>query len=332
MMAIPVGSVTIFKNFSPMDYRLLDEKILHPVSDVVQHNNKTIVACYDGSLRAYSGNTLLSTAYLPTPITRMCSYFENVLAISMTSGLLYVFDSNLVLIDVIGKFPKPNIIFKAGQKVVILCYSGLAYLLQEKTMPLSESKGFQEKTYSIGDVEAFLVQPHVFEVLGMREHPKTPTSGTYYNGKVAISFENTLVITDEELKESYSKEFGSCINSVSFYDGGVLVGLISGKIHCENFCDPSESFVFNSHVDSKPDKKTFFPNTQLLYGKHLYSSGADGRIIKWDLENKKQVSTIFQGKSCVRKFVPSGSRMLILLDDIFEMESPSKLVYATFEM
>lgn len=315
-----------------MDYRLLDERMLDPVSDVVLHNNRTIVACYDGSLKVYSGSTLLSTVCLPTPITRICSYFESVLAISMTGGLLYVFDSNLALIDVIGKFPEPSVIFKAGQRVAVLCYNKLVYLLREKAAPSSESEKFQRRTYSIEDVKAFLIQPHSFEVLGAKEHSKIPTSGTYSDGRIAISFENTLVITNEELKETYSKDFSCCINSVSFYDDGILVGLINGKIHCENFSDPSESFVFNSHVDSKPGKKTFFPNTQLLYRKHLYSSGADGRIIKWDLENKRQVSTIFEGKSCVRKFVPSGNRMLVLLDDVFEIESPSKLAYITFEI
>lgn len=308
----------------------MDESLSHPVADILLHNGKIIVACYDGSLRVYSGSSCLSTIHLPTPITRMCTYFESVLAISMASGLLYVLDSSLALVDVIGGFPEPTVVFKAGQNVVVLCYSQRIYLLKEK-MPLLESKSLEKKVYSVEDVQMLSARPHSFEVLKVCEHHKVPTSGTYSDGKIAISFENVLAITDEELNVAYTKEFNCCIDSISFYDDGVLVGLINGKINCENFSDSGESFVFNSHVESRPGKKVFFPNTHLLYKKHLYSSGADGRIIRWDLENKKQVSVVFHGRTPVRKFVLSEDRVLVLLDDILESKSPSRVAYIPLE-
>lgn len=310
-----------------MEYRLLDENMPYPVADVLQHNSKTIVAYYDGSIKIYLGSSCLSTIHVPSPVTKMCTYFEKVLAISMTSGLLYVLDSNLALVSVIGRFPEPTTVFKAGQNVIILCHGRLVYLLKEKEMPSLGCGIPAKKIYSAEDVRMLSIQPRSFEIVKVCEHHKIPTSGTYSKGRIAIAFENVLVITDEELKEMYSKEFGCCISSISFYDGGILVGLINGKISCENLSDPGESFVFNSHVDSKPGKKTFFPSTHLFYEKHLYSSGADGKIIKWDIENKKQISTVFHGKASVRKFVLSEDRMIVLLDDIFENESLGRIAY-----
>jgi len=309
-----------------MNHREWDENITQPISDVLYHNNKTAVACYDKSVRFYSGNILVSAFTLPTPVTKMYSYYQYIIATSMSAGLLYIIDNEHRVVDVIDGLHEPNLLVMASKGFLVSCLGACLQYFQEVKGANSLEDGAFKELYTMDDICMLAENPHLFQQVKTIETSKVVTCGISNSSEILIAYESLLVAYNQELEETFSKDFCSCINSIVFFDSGILVGLLNGKIYCENLQESDESFVFNSHYDILPEKKVLFPVTQLVFDQFLFSSGAEGKIYKWNLKNKRKVSTLFSNQNYVRKFVFSNNKLLILVDDLIKNEGSSKLL------
>lgn len=286
------------------------------VSDIQIYENNLIVSSYDNILRIYDKNTLEKSVKLPTPITKMCTFENYLFAISSTAGILYIFNKNYDLIDVISGYKNANIIFVFEDSIFITTLNKKCFkLLKTENNQNFISENECKMEYDVNDINILLNQPKLFASLKITDFEKIPTCYAYTDNKIAFGVENILKIYDVNFNETFTKIFDCCINCLTFYENGILVGFNDGKIHCENFFDSDETFIFNAHFDSYDNKKIYYPITSLFYDKFVFSSGGNGKIIKWDLKNKKQISKILDCEEYIRKFIINKNIIVVLMDD-----------------
>lgn len=293
------------------------DEIKEVVSDICNYGNDLLVSTYERKLKLYAENVLKHTLDLPFAITKLCHFKDKVLGISYTRGILLVLDSQFRIIDAIRGFEKAVIINSCKDKVIIATAN-------KELFVLSEMEVFEEK---IGqELHELLSGNHIFSLDLKKPIEKLPTALACDEEQIALCMENKLLKLDLEFNELFSKEYSCCINTVVFFGKGIALGLINGKIHFE---DLDDSFAFNSHVISKDATQTLFPVTQLCSTATLVSSGYDGRVISWDMQKKKQVNTLLEVKTAIRKTVVVQNGLYCLLEEDPLLPSGNSLVYTS---
>lgn len=281
-----------------MNQALLDDKILYPIADFCSLKNKIVTSSYDSKLRVYSNNSLEKAIDTSCPFTKISIFDDKIIGISYNMGSLTIFDSKLNVISEMNGFDKPCMLFSFGKYVLIGSNNKTVTILVE-----NPDFGISSSCY--------------FTIYNEIQKQQSPTFICAFGDLLAISFENTVSIFNECLEEIYTKDYTVCISSLNFYSPHVLlIGFLNGKIQVENIKNSEESFLFNSHFSSTDEKKVMFPVTHLQNSNEfVFSSGYEGKILKWDLEHKKMLTCILDCKKFIRKFIMIDTHIYILVED-----------------
>lgn len=277
---------------------VLDKDISFPIADFSVFKNKVIVSSYDSILRVYNSNVHECSIPVHCTYTKLCEFNSNLLCISYSTGVLSVFDSEMNNVCNMKGFKNPNIIHTFGKYVLIATRNEEVFVLQENSEFVKNQTSF-------------------FTIVNVIQRQKMPTFISSFKNLLAISFENTLCLFNENLEEIFTKSYSATISSIDFYSEFViLLGLQNGKIQIENIEDSDESFLFNSHFICSSDQKVLYPVTHLTnFNNFILSSGYEGKLIKWDLEQKRMVASILDCKKFIRKFVILEKSLYVLIED-----------------
>lgn len=274
-------------------------------ADICIFNNKPVISTYKATLETFNG----VAATLPFPLTKLCTAGEHLLGISHTYGVLLVLDSEFRTVGKLEGLNQPLFIASEGGRTAI-CLS------REVLIYDNECK----------DTESKFI-PIIGKCIKKIKLDTGITGISLTRDKICIGDDKMVLIFEfsdnSELHEIFRKEFSVCINAVSMKENRIAVGLINGKIHYLDVLNTEEGFVFNSHrriLNTKEgvNKNIAYlncPVTQLELGEFLISSGYDGKILKWDLNSKRQVGVLLESEGYVRKFVGFENEMYSLVEN-----------------
>lgn len=277
------------------------------ISDICTFKGRLVASTYQNTLNVFEEAELKHTVDLPVALTKICQFKDKILGISHSQGLLIVLNYTLTIVDIISGLGRPTFIYTNNDIVVIFTLDSEMLVLKEKEC----KDGAKESP---------------FEMILRRKTPKVPTALCFSQDRICIGLENTLSVLDNELNEILSKDYSCCINSMVFCKNNVIVGLVNGKIHFEDIQKFEESFAFNSHSSNNDGARIFYPVTQVYFDDVLFSSGYDGKVIKWDILNKKQISVIVDTSKFIRKFELCKNCLYCLIE-----EDPSEALGGTFK-
>lgn len=276
----------------------LDKTLTFPIADFCTLNNRIVVSSYDSMLRVYSLDVLEASIPAPCVYTKLCECDSRLLGISYTTGILSVFDSNMNNLCNMSGFTQPTILMCFGQYVIIGTRNKEIVVLKENSEFLENQTSF-------------------FNIVQRIDKCKTPTSISSNQNYLAIAFENTLSLFNIHFDEIFTKSYSDCISAIEFFSETTLaIGFQNGKVQIECIKDPEESFLFNSHFLCSASQKILFPVTYIkTFGTKLFSSGYEGKVIKWDLEQKRMLSTVIDFKKFIRKFLVNENTLYTLVED-----------------
>lgn len=254
------------------------------VADICLFNSKITVSTYNATVETQDR----APALLPFPLTKICQLKDFLLGISYTNGVLVVLDEHFGVVETHEGLEQPLFIASNGERAAVATTQGVVIYEPQGTgvVPLQIQIG----TGSL------------------------PTALDFTRDKLCICHGCILSILDCDFKEIYRKEFTACINTVSLNGDRVAVGLIDGRIHYEDVQRPDEAFTFNSHMRVTGTSRLHCPVMHVELGETLLSGGYDGRVIKWDVDGKKQVLVPFECEGFVRKFVAQGNELYSVVE------------------
>lgn len=256
------------------------------ISDICIYNSYLIASTYKNTLKVYDCSILKEIIKIPVSFTKISQFKEYLLGISYTNDSLYIIKEENLVFKILNKevkISKPTYICSNDELVVI----------------------------GTLNCEVLVLKDTEFNINSIIKTKKIPTALFLEGTKICIATENEIQVIDYDNSEMiFSKEYSCCINSVSMKDNKLAVGLTSGKIYFEDLKVPEESFGFNSHVSH--------PVSQVILEKYLISSGYDGKIVLWDVNSKRLISTIVENEKFIRKFLIRGDYIDYLIDDGLE--------------
>ncbi|ELA41425.1 uncharacterized protein VICG_01530 [Vittaforma corneae ATCC 50505] len=273
---------------------LFQDKIA--ISDICTFQDKLIVSTYQNTLKVFEEAELKHTVDLPVSLTKICQFRDKLLGISYSQGLLVILNSMFTIISIIPGFKQPTFIYSNNKIVIITTLDSEILILKEKK--------YQSN-----------IEEHLFEVALRKKTQKVSTALCFLQERICLGFESTLSVFDNKLNEVLTKDYSCCINSIASCANNLVIGLINGKIHFEDIQNFEESFAFNSHILNGKNTRIFYPVTQVYFDTFLLSSGYDGKVIKWDIANKKQTSIIIDTNKFVRKFEICRNYLYCLIED-----------------
>lgn len=331
-----------------MDIKILDTAIESPITDIIEYKKMVLVASYDKYIRVYRKLELIHSIIIPEPIHKMTIH-ANYIILGAISGNIFIMDSQYRIIDTIKTIPNISCIASYAEGVLIGSWNTLVAILKPKQHQqtyLSENKeNKQETTVSDSMNDSYLNNRQTYTnenkaqanenpnyvVDCIRTTKKAVSAISVQGDRFAIACENFVGIYDLEFNKIFHKEVDFNINSLLLRTEDLIIGLINGKIYREDLLDKNMSFAFNAHVEMKPNERIYHSVNQLIFGDHLYSAGSDGKIIKWDIERKKQLNTKYEGPNSIKKFIMTQDGMYIIVDDILDKDDVNKLFYIDFE-
>lgn len=281
-----------------------------PISDICCFNRYIVVATYENTMKIIKETQVVKEIKLPLSLTKICAFDDELLlGISFTEGILVILNTAFEIVDTIPGLRNAHMLSSSDGKVFVGTTDNTIMILQRNKARDSS---------------------HMFDLISVKKTSKTLTA--IYSDKTgtALAFENSLVLLDSNMREIYSKEFTSNINSMCFSGESLVVGTIGGRIHYENIRDFEESFVFNSHAKSQNTVKVNFPVTGVYLDatpdeaqnengqKHseLISAGYDGRLARWDLASRRLIDSIENlGERFIRKIVVENGKAYCLIEN-----------------
>lgn len=300
-------------------------------SDFIFFNGDLVISYTNGSIKVYSEHNLHKSIILPTSITKMCQFKNFLFCTSFSSGFLYIFNKEYSLIDVLPDFKKTTFIFSFGEAVYLITLDKRFIQIVKEENNIQQMIDIQYKTqYSLSEILSFCKSKHIFKSIEKDGYSQIVTCYCQSDNELALGLDNVLNIYDSNLINIFSNTYECTISSLSFFDQGILVGLNNGKIHCENRIFTKESFIFHAQYDVDGNKKVLYPVTNMFYNKYLFTSGGNGKIIKWDLKKKSQMSTVLDNSIFVRKFLIFNDVITVMLDDPLN-GYPSKILYSAIK-
>lgn len=276
-------------------------------ADIAIFHGRSVLSNYDKSIDIYRNGIKETNLSLPIPVSKIISHGNYLAGICYTSGLVLVFNKEIQLVQVV-EIPNPLALVSCGEFLVVGNKDSLIKLkVTERNHNVNPKV---ELTHE--DIHRMISKP---EILVQIPACGSPTAMDYSNGRTLVGMGNIFKVYDSDLTELYSKEVSSCITAATFFPDGVLIGMLDGKVLCQNLTYEVESFIFNAHVITKEDTKIFYPVTGIMYDGNMISSGGDGRILKWDLSKKTSMGSVFDGGRYIRAFRKMDRSILILEDD-----------------
>lgn len=311
----------------------LDNTATEPVTDIIVHKCRVVASFYDKSVRLYADNKIEGRVFLPDAIHKLCSHGDSIVCGSAT-GVVYILGPDLALLDSFSLFPgicciKP--IRPEGDTLFIGSWDSMAAIVVrneacgrcEENRPNDVGDG--HKSTKMGDGRP------AYSIKFIKKTRQRISSADCGDGRIAIAFENALVVYDASFNSIFTKAVPCCINTAVLARSGIFLGLINGRILYEDFKDPDESFMFNAHAEMKEDEKILHSVNEICYDGLLYSAGSNGKIIKWDVQNKKCMATLFSAEKSVKKFICTEKFLYAIVESVIrdeaEEESISKAVY-----
>lgn len=288
-------------------------KQLDAISDICTFQDSLLVATYNRTLEVYKGTDLQNETTLPFSLTKICPFKENILGISRAHGLLVVLNQSLEVIHAVTGLGGISMIHTNGELVVLGTFDGEIIILRQGD--LHNSNSTRNNTNTTSNNTNTTSNINKLKIYNRKHFFTQITTLSSSSHGIAVGFQATLTLFDEQFNELFSKNYHGNISAITFCKDGLILGLINGKIHFEQFPNGEESFAFNSHASVEGDTKILYPVTQVEFDDFLFSSGYDGRVIKWDLARKRHVSTVASVDGFVRKFLISAGQMYCLVEE-----------------
>lgn len=308
----------LFKQWQklPMAEHLLDRTASAPVLTLCRlQSGDLLVSYYDSTIRLYRDNSLCRTVSLPQPIHHILFHDQSVLLFAL-SGTVYVSDEHL---NVLYSFDTVD-----GVSSVVLFADEIIL-------------GSWNRALAVVGYEPDAGKYVLRRVMVTRNRI---TAMACDMSRIAIGCENILLVYDRHFSVLFEKRLAANINTISMADGGVFLGLISGRIHYEPLpSGPSdgalgtdsaadEAFIFNAHVESAAASKVFHSvNSLVLRGRFLYSAGSDGKVLQWNIRDKMLSAVVHSCQVNIREFFLIGGFLYVIAEDILQQSALSLVLY-----
>lgn len=299
------------------------ENIKLPIADICVFNGHVVASMYNRSMKIFKDAQITKEIVLPSTLTKIHAFDNQILlGISFTEGTLTVLNIEFEIVDVIHGFKNAHILSSLGDKVFVGTTDNKMMILQRNGT-----------AYSRTNIDTNIENKHMFDLISIKKSSKVLTAMCPGEKVIALGFESTLALFNLDMKEIFTKELMSCINSICFCGANLIVGTVDGKIHYENVYVFEESFIFNSHFKSQGATKVHFPVTCVYLDNgdmmqdeflnddkqpndELISVGYDGKLAKWDLKNRKLIDSVANfGELFLRKMVVENEKVYCLIEN-----------------
>lgn len=223
-------------------------------------------------------------------------------------------------------------------------YEDYIYNLEENTVDEKEYESPNENTKRIYNIRVLNTIDNFekkFMIKNMKRKYKVEliiptrkmvTSLTSYGDLIAVACEDMIGIYDLEFLSKWNRVMECIINTVIISGEDIYMGLINGKICYDNINGKKDRYSFNAHYVVNESEKIFHSVNYICYNKYLYSSGTDGKIIGWDLVNKKQCHFKYEAPFSIKKFIIDNEYVYILTEELGYRKAMCKLSYQNIEM
>jgi len=298
-----------------MKTELLDPEMTGPVADAVLDNSNVFVAFFSNHIRCYTAkqHILMKSRNIPHNPTALLIH-NQLLHCGTIQGVHYVLDMELNVLKTIQLSPNIFRILPGKNFIYTLSLPNIVSKLSYST-----DTHEYELTYS-GILGASITSAAISDrylAIATGKSIKIIKNACHCNKDGVENFDSCI-----------EKEFSSVICSIALDRNGFYVGMLNGKIGYIDYQDDAEkSFTFNAHTSEKNGVRTFYPVHWLgIENEVLYSAGADGKVLKWDVKKrclleKTGVFAISVKKCAMRE----QDHLYIIVEDVCNRGSLSKL-------
>lgn len=149
---------------------------------------------------------------------------------------------------------------------------------------------------------------------------KKVVTSVYTDGEyIGMASEDMVGVYNLDFQPIWQRNVECNVNCILVSNNYIYIGLINGKILCEEFRNGREKYGFNAHFQRSETEKVYHSVNYICLGMHLlYSCGTDGNILGWDLKGKKQSAVSYETIGSIRKFLIDDEYIYIIVEDIEE--------------